>query len=70
MESTCFVVNVADGLHQVRLSHPHSAVYEQRVIASRRITGNRPGRRVGELVSVHVIPRPHEGLSVLSKWLQ
>jgi microcompartment protein CcmL/EutN len=26
--------------------------------------------QVGQVVSVQVIPRPHEGLSVLSKWLQ
>jgi len=26
--------------------------------------------QVGTVVSVQVIPRPHEGLSVLSKWLQ
>jgi ethanolamine utilization protein EutM len=25
---------------------------------------------VGQVVSVHVIPRPHEGLPVLGKWLQ
>ncbi len=26
--------------------------------------------QVGEVVSVHVIPRPHDDLSVLGKWLQ
>jgi ethanolamine utilization protein EutM len=26
--------------------------------------------QVGQVVSVHVIPRPHESLSVLGKWLQ
>ncbi len=26
--------------------------------------------QVGQVVSVQVIPRPHEGLSVLGKWLQ
>ena len=26
--------------------------------------------QVGQVVSVHVIPRPHEGLSILGKWLQ
>jgi ethanolamine utilization protein EutM len=25
---------------------------------------------VGQVISVQVIPRPHEGLSVLGKWLQ
>jgi len=26
--------------------------------------------QVGQVISVHVIPRPHEGLSGLGKWLQ
>jgi ethanolamine utilization protein EutM len=26
--------------------------------------------QVGQVVSVQVIPRPHEGLAVLGKWLQ
>ena len=26
--------------------------------------------QVGQVVSVHVIPRPHEGLPTLGKWLQ
>jgi len=26
--------------------------------------------QVGQVISVQVIPRPHEGLSVLGKWLQ
>lgn len=26
--------------------------------------------KVGEVISVQVIPRPHEGLSALGKWLQ
>jgi len=26
--------------------------------------------QVGQVVSVQVIPRPHEGMSVLSKWFQ
>ena len=26
--------------------------------------------QVGQVVSVHVIPRPHEGLQGLGKWLQ
>ena len=26
--------------------------------------------QVGQVVSVQVIPRPHDGLSVLGKWLQ
>lgn len=26
--------------------------------------------QVGQVISVQVIPRPHEGLSVLSRWLQ
>jgi ethanolamine utilization protein EutM len=26
--------------------------------------------QVGQVISVHVIPRPHEGLSTLGRWLQ
>ena len=26
--------------------------------------------QVGQVISVQVIPRPHEGLSILGKWLQ
>jgi ethanolamine utilization protein EutM len=26
--------------------------------------------QVGQVISVHVIPRPHEGLSALGRWLQ
>jgi ethanolamine utilization protein EutM len=26
--------------------------------------------QVGQVISVHVIPRPHEGLPTLGKWLQ
>ena len=26
--------------------------------------------QVGQVISVHVIPRPHEGLPILGKWLQ
>ena len=32
--------------------------------------GASAARRVGELHASHVIPRPHEGLAVLGKWLQ
>jgi ethanolamine utilization protein EutM len=33
-------------------------------------SGAAAAAQVGQVVSVQVIPRPHEGLSVLGKWLQ
>ena len=32
--------------------------------------GAAAGAQVGSIVSVQVIPRPHDGLAVLGKWLQ
>jgi ethanolamine utilization protein EutM len=32
--------------------------------------GAAAGAQVGQIVSVHVIPRPHEGLPTLGRWLQ
>lgn len=31
--------------------------------------GVEAANRVGEVISVQVLPRPHEGLSVLGKWI-
>ncbi len=32
--------------------------------------GAAAGAQVGQVISVHVIPRPHEGLPGLGRWLQ
>ncbi len=42
---------VADGMEQVRLSQPRSAVDEQRVVGTSGLFGDRNGRRVCETVA-------------------
>ena len=42
---------VADGMEQVRLSQPRSAIDEQRVVGASRLFGDRDGRRVCETVA-------------------
>ena len=32
--------------------------------------GAAAGAQVGDIISVHVIPRPHDGLPTLGRWIQ
>ncbi len=45
----------ADCMHQMGLAHSHAAIYEQRVVAARRVDRNGLRRRVRELIA-----RPHD----------
>ena len=41
----------ADGVHEMRLTHPYAAVDVERVVLLRRFVGHSLGRRVGELIT-------------------
>ncbi len=47
-----FLDGMTDGVHQMRLAHPHAAVEEQGVVRFRRLFRDRPRRGVSKLVGL------------------
>ena len=56
--------DVGDGLVSVTI------VGDVGAVKAATEAGAETATSVGDLVSVHVIPRPHDGLSVLGRWFQ